>query len=103
MQYYLSIYIADCSRAEPYYEVYFIFDSLVDAEVYYNQFNGKEFFNEEELYDEFASIKYIIIIHVYHEGNIVSFIKGKYKTLDLENYHPDFWKLYESLHYKKST
>ena len=97
MQYCLSIYVIDCSHAEPYHEVDIIVDSLEEAEIFYNQFDGKEIFNELDLDDELAEIRYIIKIHHYLDGNIISFIKAKYKTLDLESFYPDFWNLFKSL------
>lgn len=97
MQYYLSIYVVDCLHAESYHEVDIVFDSLEDANGFYEQFDGKEIFDEKEFDDEFAEIRYVIKIQRYLNGNIISFIKAKYKTLDLEKYHPSFWKLYNSL------
>ena len=46
MQYYLSAYVEDCRMAEKYHEVSILFDNLAYAETYYNQFNGKEIYNE---------------------------------------------------------
>lgn len=106
MQYYLCIYVTDYEHAEPYHETGIVFDTLEEAETIYNQFDGKEIFDEQELEDELAEIKYIIKIHGYHNENIVSFVKAKYKTLDLESFYPDFWKFLTrlkptNLHFKK--
>lgn len=97
MQYYLYIYVTDYDHAEPYHETGIVFDTLEEAEDIYNQFDGREIFYEQELRDELAEIKYIMMIHSYHNEDIISFIKAKYKTLDLENFHPDFWKLFNIL------
>ena len=97
MQYYLCIYVTDYEHAEPYHETESVFNTMEEAEELYNQFNGKEIFDEHELEDELAEIKYIMMIHSYQDGDIISFIKAKYKTLDLESFHPDFWKLFNEL------
>ena len=97
MQYYLCIYVTDYNHAEPYYETVIVFDTLEEAETLYNQFDGKEVFDEQKLRDELAEIKYIMMIHSYHNEDIISFIKAKYKTLDLESFYPDFWKLFNLL------
>ena len=47
MQYYLYAYVEDCRMAEKYHEVSILFNNLKEAESYYNQFNGKEIFDEE--------------------------------------------------------
>ena len=103
MQYYLCIYVTDYEYAEPYHETEIVCDTLEEVETLYNQFDGKEIFDEQKLEDELAEIKYIIKIHGYHNGNIVSFVKAKYKTLDLESFYPDFWKLFNSLKTNKSS
>ena len=94
MQYYLCIYVTDYDHAEPYHETGIVFDTLEEAETIYNQFDGKEIFDEQELRDELVEIKYIMMIYGYHNEDIISFIKAKYKTLDLESFYPDFWKLF---------
>ena len=94
MQYYLCIYVTDYDHAEPYHETGIVFDTLEEAETIYNQFDGKEIFEKQELRDELAEIKYIMMIHGYHNEDIILFIKAKYKTLDLESFYPDFWKLF---------
>ena len=38
-----------------------------------------------------------MMIYGYHNEDIISFIKAKYKTLDLESFYPDFWKLFHLL------
>ena len=94
MQIYLSIHIQDYRMAESYHEVYKKFDTLKEADFFYNQYNGKEIFDEAILFEESAEIRYIVAIYEMNNGNIVSFIKAKYKVIDLEDYHKDFWKLY---------
>ena len=97
MQYYLSAYVEDCRMAEKYHEISILFDNLAYAETYYNQFNGKEIYNEEILINDLHEIRYVIKIDEYLNGNIVSLIKAKYKVLDLESFHPDFWDLFNFL------
>lgn len=103
MKYYLCIYVTDYMHGESYHETEMIFNTLDEAKVLYDQFDGKEIFDEQELVDELAEIKYVIKIHDYHNGDILSFIKAKYKTLDLESFYPDFWNLFNSLKSKKSS
>ena len=103
MKYYLWIYVTDYMHAESYHETEMVFNTLEEVETLYNQFDGKEIFDEQELEDELAEIKYIIKIHGYHNENIVSFVKAKYKTLDLESFYPDFWKFFNSLKTNKSS
>ena len=62
MQYYLSAYIEDCRMAEKYHEVSILFDNLAYAETYYNQFNGKEIYNDEILLNDSHEIRYVIIM-----------------------------------------
>lgn len=62
MQYYLSVYIEDCRMAEKYHEVSILFDNLAYAETYYNQFNGKEIYNDEILLNDSHEIRYVIIM-----------------------------------------
>ena len=57
MQYYLCIYVTDYDHAEPYHETGIVFDTLEEAETIYNQFDGKEIFDEQELRDELVEIK----------------------------------------------
>ena len=97
MQYYLYAYVEDCRMAEKYHEVSILFDSLEKAESYYNQFNGKEIFDEEILINDLHEIRYVIRIDEYLNGNIISLVKAKYNVLDLESFYPDFWKLFNSL------
>jgi hypothetical protein len=97
MQYYLSAYVEDCRIAEKYHEVSVLFNNLTDAETYYNQFNGKEIYNEEILINDLHEIRYVIKIDEYLNGNIVYLIKAKYKVLDLESFHPDFWDIFNFL------
>lgn len=59
MQYYLSAYIEDCRIAEKYHEVSILFDNLAYAETYYNQFNGKEIYNDEILINDSHEIRYV--------------------------------------------
>lgn len=77
MQYYLSAYIEDCRMAEKHHEVSILFDNLAYAETYYNQFNGKEIYNDEILINDSHEIRYVIRIDEYLNGNIVSLIKVK--------------------------
>ena len=97
MQYYLSAYIEDCRMAEKYHEVAILFDNLVDAESYYNKLNAKEIYNEEIIINDLHEIRYIVRIDGYLNGNITSLIKAKYKVLDLESFHPDFWDIFNFL------
>ena len=97
MQYYLYAYVEDCRMAEKYHEVSILFNNLKEAESYYNQFNGKEIFDEEILINDLHEIRYIVRIDGYLNGNITSLIKAKYKVLDLESFHPDFWDLFNFL------
>ena len=97
MQYYLSAYVEDCRIAEKYHEVSVLFNNLTDAETYYNQFNGKEIYNEEILINDLNEIKYVVRIDGYLNGNITYLIKAKYKVLDLESFNPDFWDLFNFL------
>ena len=97
MQYYLSAYVEDCRMAEKYHEVSILFNNLADVEIYYNQFNGKEIYNEEILINDLHEIRYVVRIDGYLNGNITYLIKAKYKVLDLESFHPDFWDLFNFL------
>lgn len=97
MQYYLYAYVEDCRMAEKYHEVSILFDSLEKAETIYNQYNGKEIFKEEILITDLHEIRYVIRIDEYLNGNIISLVKAKYKVLDLESFHPDFWNLFNIL------
>lgn len=97
MQYYLAAYVEDCRMAEKYHEVSILFDNLNDTETYYNKFNAKEIYNEEILINDLHEIRYVVRIDGYLNGNITSLIKAKYKVLDLESFHPDFWNLFNFL------
>ena len=97
MQYYLAAYVEDCRMAEKYHEVSMLFDNLNDAETYYNKFNAKEIYNEEILINDLHEIRYVVRIDGYLNGNITSLIKAKYKVLDLESFHADFWNLFNFL------
>ena len=97
MQYYLNISVRDKRFVESYYEAYADYDSLEETEKIYNQFDGKEFFDIEELNSDDTVIIYTIQIYSYEDDEITGFIKGKYKSLDLTQYHPDFWKLFNLL------
>ena len=97
MQYYLYAYVEDCRMAEKYHEVSILFNNLKEAKSYYNQFNGKEIFDEEILINDLHEIRYIVRIDGYLNGNITSLVKSKYKVLDLESFHPDFWNLFNFL------
>ena len=97
MQYYLYAYVEDCRMAEKYYEVSILFNNLKEAESYYNQFNGKEIFNEEILINDLHEIRYVIRIDEYLNGNIISLVKAKYNVLDLESFYPNFWNLFNIL------
>ena len=97
MQYYLCAYVEDCRMAEKYHEVSILFDNFIDAESYYNKFNAKEIYNEEILINDLHEIRYVIRIDEYLNGNIISLVKAKYKVLDLESFHPDFWNLFNNL------
>ena len=103
MQYYLCAYVEDCRIAEKYHEVSILFNNLKEAETYYNQFNGKEIYSEEILINDLHEIRYVIRIDEYLNGNIVSLIKAKYKVLDLESFHPDFWDLFNFLSSKSTN
>ena len=92
MQYYLAAYVEDCRIAEKYHEVSILFDNLNDAETYYNKFNAKEI-----LINDLHEIRYVVRIDGYLNGNITSLVKAKYKVLDLESFHPDFWDLFNFL------
>ena len=63
MQYYLSAYVEDCRKAEKYHEVSILFNNLKEAESYYNQFNGKEIFDEEILINDA-----ILVPHSYNNS-----------------------------------
>lgn len=97
MQYYLAAYVEDCRMAEKYHEVSILFDNLNDAESYYKKFNAKEIHNEEILINDLHEIRYVVRIDGYLNGNITSLIKAKYKVIDLESFHPDFWDLFNLL------
>ena len=97
MQYYLYAYVEDCRMAEKYHEVSILFNNLKEAEYYYNKFNGKEIFEEEILINDLHEIRYVVRIDEYLNGNIISLVKAKYKVLDLECFHPDFWDLFNFL------
>lgn len=83
--------------AEKHHEVSILFDNLINAESYYNKFNAKEIYNEEILINDLHEIRYVVRIDGYLNGNITSLIKSKYKVLDLESFHPDFWNLFNFL------
>ena len=83
--------------AEKHHEVSILFDNFIDAESYYNKFNAKEIYNEEILINDLHEIRYIVRIDGYLNGNITSLVKSKYKVLDLESFHPDFWNLFNFL------
>lgn len=102
MRYGLDIYVCEY-RSGSFHCAEKIFDTLSEAEAYYNQFDGKEFYDKKALDDEIAEIVYVVSITLEENGNYTKFIKGKYKPLDLEDFYPDFWELYHKLLSEKGT
>lgn len=102
MKYGLDIYVEEF-RCGSIHCVEKSFDNLEEAEYYYNQYDGIEYFNQDELDNEVAEIRYIISINIEENGSYTKFFKGKYKPLDLEDYYSDFWKLFNSLLNEKGT
>jgi hypothetical protein len=103
MKYFLCAYVEDCRMAEKYHVVEIKFDTLEEAESYYYQYEGKEIFNEEILMNDLAEIRYVVRIDKYVNGNLVELIKARYKVLDLEQFYPDFWKLFDLISSAKKS
>lgn len=94
MKYGLVIFVDDCNTVEPFHIVEKTFSTLEEAEYYYNQYEGKEFFDREILYNDMVEIKYVVLINLIDNGDIVGLVKGKYNPLDLEHFYPQFWKIF---------
>lgn len=101
MKYSLAIFVEDYRLADKYHIIETKFDTLEEAEYYYNQYNGIEFFDRRELDADISEIRYVVIINLIDNGNIVGLVKGKFKGLDLEHYYPDFWELFHLLESSK--
>lgn len=97
MKYGLAIYVDDYRLAEKYHIKEKTYDTLEEAEYYYSQYNGIEFFDFKVLNEDISEIRYVVLINLVDNGDIVGLIKAKYKGLDLENFYPDFWKLFNIL------
>ena len=96
MRYGFDIYVCEY-RSGAFHCAEKIFDTLSEAEAYYNQFDGKEFFDKNALDEEIGEIVYVVSITLEENGNYTKFIKGKYKPLDLEDFYPDVLELYYKL------
>lgn len=98
MIYYFTIYVCNPAIGDHLYEYEIECNSLEEAEIYYNQFEGKEVFERKEIYEVKDKILYIVKID-YSSGSIDPdiFVKAKYKSLDVKDFYPDFWKLFNSL------
>ena len=103
MKFGLAIYVDDYRLAEKYHIKEKTYDTLEEAEYYYNQYNGIEFFDRKVLDDDISEIRYVVLINLIDNGNIVGFVKGKYNGLDLEHFYPNFWKLFNMLSDEKGT
>lgn len=82
---------------DPMYIINHEFDTLEEATVYYDKFDGVEYFDEHiisKLYYDLIFTVEIWYIDYDAKDETMIFLKGKYLLLDLEDCYPDFWKLY---------
>lgn len=84
---------------EPIYVRYFQFNTLEEASVYYDKFDGIEYFDENIFYKINYDFKFTVEIWYIDDDDedVFDLIKGKYLLLNLGNYHPSFWKLNDEL------
>ena len=97
MKYMLYIGVELYNMAEPLYSKCVYYDSLEEAEYYYNQYDGHEYF--DDYYDDWNENNLYFVVEIFEcdMKDYLEIIKGKSKCLDVKNYHPEFWTLYNLL------